>query len=70
MQPLLLLQVVSNYLPVSVVAAVVTVEMTTVTTAGKDRRLPTENALPAGGRLFIWAVRDCNAEQIIQLGQN
>ena len=53
MQPLLLLQVVSNYLPVSVVAAVVTVEMTTVTTAGKDRRLPTENALPAGGRLFI-----------------
>ena len=41
------------YLLVNVVAAVVTVEMTTVTTAGKDRRLLTENTLPAGGRLFI-----------------
>ena len=61
--------VVILYLLVNVVAAVVTVEMTTVTTTGKDRRVVTENTLPAGGSLF-WAVHCSNTEQIIQLGQN
>ena len=53
MQPLWLVQVVGNYLLVNVGAAVVTVEMTTVTTTGKDRRLVTVNTQPGGGRLFI-----------------
>ena len=63
-------QVVEEYyLLVNVGAAVVTVEMTTVTSAGKDRRVVTANTQPGGGSLLIPAVCS-NTKQLIQLGQN